>query len=66
MSSSQGQIADCKSQIQLVVFDLGRVLIHAIEAQEYDTALRIIEREWSSLLATSPVVLVQAANSFPP
>lgn len=46
--------------------DLGRVLIHAIEAQEYDTALQIIEREWSSLLATSPVVLVQAANKFPP
>lgn len=46
--------------------DLGRVLIHAIEAQEYDTALQIIEREWSTLLATSPVVLVQAAKRFPP
>ena len=45
--------------------DLGRVLIHAIEAQQYDTALQIIEREWSSLLATSPVVLVQAAQRFP-
>ncbi|WP_460980104.1 LuxR C-terminal-related transcriptional regulator [Pseudactinotalea suaedae] len=46
--------------------DLGRALIHAIEAAEYDTALQIIEREWSTLLASSPVVLVQAANRFPP
>lgn len=46
--------------------DLGRVLVHAIEAHEYDTALQVIEREWSTLLATSPVVLVQAASRFPP
>lgn len=46
--------------------DPGRVLVHAIEAQEYEIALEVIEREWGTLLATAPVVLLQAARRFPP
>lgn len=46
--------------------DPGRVLVHAVEAQEYDTALAVIEREWGTLLATAPLVLLQAARRFPP
>lgn len=46
--------------------DPGRVLVHAIEAEQYDTALQVIEREWAALLATAPVVLLQAARRFPP
>lgn len=46
--------------------DPARVLIHAVEAQEYDTALQVVEREWATLLASSPLVLLQVARRFPP
>lgn len=45
--------------------DPGGVLSHAIEAGELDTALAVIEREWGSLLAASPLALVDAARRFP-
>ncbi len=44
----------------------GRVLVHAVEAEEYDAALQVIEREWGALLATAPLVLLRAARRFPP
>ena len=53
-------------QLAAAAHDPGRVLVHAIEAQDYDTALRVIEREWGVLLATTPLVLLQAARRFPP
>lgn len=53
-------------QLAAAAHDPGRVLVHAIEAQDYDTALRVIEREWGALLATTPLVLLQAARRFPP
>lgn len=53
-------------ELAAAAHDPSRVLVHAIEAQEYDTALHVIEREWATLLATAPVVLLQAAKRFPP
>ncbi|MCM3660817.1 LuxR C-terminal-related transcriptional regulator [Georgenia satyanarayanai] len=41
------------------------VLRHAVLAQEWDTALRIIEEEWSALLTQHPHTLIEIAGSFP-
>ncbi|WP_413452135.1 LuxR C-terminal-related transcriptional regulator [Georgenia phoenicis] len=41
------------------------VLRHAVRAQEWDTALRIIEEEWSALLTQHPNDLIDLARSFP-
>lgn len=53
-------------EIAAAARDPARVLIHAVEAQEYDSALQIIEREWSTLLASNPLALMEAARRFPP
>src|SRR5690606_13959597 len=41
------------------------VLRHAVRAQEWDTALRIIEEEWSTLLTQHPHRLIELAGAFP-
>src|SRR5699024_4371995 len=42
------------------------VLRHAVQAQEWDTALRVMEEEWSTLVTRHPQVLIEAAVQFPP
>src|SRR5699024_557039 len=41
------------------------VLGHAVRAGEWDTALRIIEEEWSTLLTRHPQRLLELAFRFP-
>lgn len=41
------------------------VLRHAVRAQEWDTALRIIAEEWSGLLTQHPHQLIELADAFP-
>ncbi len=41
------------------------VLRHAVRAREWDTALRIIEEEWSSLVTRHPQSLIEIAVQFP-
>ena len=41
------------------------VLRHAVRAKEWDTALRIIEEEWSTLVTRHPQGLIQIALQFP-
>ncbi|WP_454085479.1 LuxR C-terminal-related transcriptional regulator [Georgenia sp. Marseille-Q6866] len=41
------------------------VIRHAVQAQEWDTALKIIEEEWSSLLTQHPHMLIDLASTFP-
>lgn len=46
--------------------DPGQVLTHAVQAQEWDTALDVIERQWARLLTAQPLTLTAAARMFPP
>ncbi|MFV0252959.1 MAG: LuxR C-terminal-related transcriptional regulator [Beutenbergiaceae bacterium] len=45
--------------------DPARVLTHAIEAGELELAMSVVERDWSTLLATAPRALREAASRFP-
>ncbi len=42
------------------------VLRHAVQAREWDTALRIIEEEWTTLVTLHPQRLIEIAMRFPP
>ena len=46
-------------------YDAGQALTHAVRAEEWATALDLIDRQWFALLIESPVELVEAARRIP-